>query len=179
MYNVVTFSSACVVHSGNDGVWSWRQECCAGADIQLWCHWIWQGECICPGEHHGWIHLSWISFIPFIHQWFLELNWHDVAIAPCSRRSRSEPTTSTRRRRWWSCSEGRWCGSQGHCRGSTPRSRPSWTLMAGNRYRIICFDQPNISKCFLLLVISRNICSLFLLSWQVFVDNIDFAKELE
>lgn len=56
----------------------------------------------------------------------------------CPHRSRLAPTTSIRLRRWWSCSEGRWCGSQGHCRGSTPRSRPSWTLMAGNRYQPSC-----------------------------------------
>ena len=51
-----------------------------------------------------------------------------------SSRSPLAPMMSTRSQRWWSCPEGRWCGSRGPCQGSTQRSHPSWTLIAGNRY---------------------------------------------
>jgi hypothetical protein len=109
----------------------------------------------------------------------LTLDTHD---AERSSRSPLAPTMSTGPRRRRSCLEARWCGSRGPCQGSTPRSQPSWTLMAGNWYCTTTIQCAHLLVCIeerFSFIRGKSFLQCPYIIVQVFVDNIDFAKELE
>jgi hypothetical protein len=61
-----------LVYNCDDGIWSRRQKCCTGVDLQLWVEGIWQGKCLCTGIFSVIVHIWTLLFCTIIWAFF---NW--------------------------------------------------------------------------------------------------------